>query len=482
MTIEIDGIARGRRDDVAQSVADALRTLPADRYVLRGDAGYDAARVPWNQAVSQLPAAVATPRSAEEVAAIVRGAAGTGVRVAAQSTGHNAGPLADRDLGDVILVRTSALAAVAVDAARRTARAEGGALWLPAVEAASASGLAALHGSSPDVGIVGYSLGGGIGWYARKLGLAANSVTAVELVVADGTVVRASADENAPLFWALRGGGGGSFGVVTALEFGLYPIETAYAGLLVWDISHAEEVLRRWAAWAPEAPDEVTTSFRILRLPPVPEVPEPFRGRSLAIIDGAVLATDDAAAAATIAELRALSPEIDTFARVPARSLVRLHMDPEGGAAGVSDSAMLAGLPDVAIDRFLDHVGAGVETSVAMAELRQLGGALARRHAGGGVLSHLDGSFVAFAGAMAFTEEMAERGRKETGRLVRALEPFRSDRVYLNFCENPTRVRDAFGADAWMQLKGIRSAVDPAGVFVANHDVPRLFEHRRPTP
>src|SRR5690606_29004416 len=112
------------------------------------------------------------------------------------------------------------------------------------------------------------------------LGLACNSLTAVELVIGDGTVVRADADDNAELFWALRGGGG-SFGVVTALEFRLYPIETAYAGMLVWDIADAAPVLRTWAQWAPEAPDEVTTSFRVLRLPLLPDIPEVVRGRNV---------------------------------------------------------------------------------------------------------------------------------------------------------------------------------------------------------
>ena len=254
-----------------------LRGLCAGAVHLPGDPGYDEARMPWNVAVDQRPAAVAYPACADEVSEIVRAAAASGLRVAPQGTGHNAGPLGRLD--DVVLLRTSAMTGVHIDPARRIARVEAGVLWLDVVEAAAAHGLAALHGSSPDVGVVGYTLGGGIGWYARQLGMATNSVTAVELVLGDGTQVRADEDTNPDLFWAVRGGGG-SFGVVTAMEFRLFDIDTAYAGMLLWDQEHAEKVLRAWAEWTVDAPDCVTTSFRMLNLPPMPELPEFLRGRT----------------------------------------------------------------------------------------------------------------------------------------------------------------------------------------------------------
>lgn len=472
MTTEID---LHDLSDVRRTVAaDALRDLCGGQVHLPGDPGYDQHRVPWNFAVDQRPAAVAFPRTADEVSALVRRAAEAGLRVAAQSTGHNAGPLAAQGLDDVVVVRTSEMGSAVHDAERGIVRVGGGAVWEPAVEAAAEHGRAVLHGSSPDVGIAGYSLGGGMGWYARKLGLAANSLTAVELVLADGEQVRATAEENRELFWALRGGGG-SFGVVTAMEFRSYPIETAYAGLLLWDATHAEAVLRRWAAWSVSAPDEVTTAFRLLRLPAMPGVPEFLAGRETVVIDGAVLAADDRARE-IVADLRALRPELDTFERVPATSLVRLHMDPEGGAPGVSDSTVLAHCPDAAVDAFLAEVGPGSESSVLMAELRQLGGALGRPHDGGGVLSQLDGQFVSFAGAIALTPEMAAQGHADAVRLSAALAPFSTGGQYLNFAENAVETRTAYRADAWRQLVGIRSAVDPHGLFVANHRLPRLHE------
>jgi hypothetical protein len=459
--------------------AAALHGLCGGDVHLPGEAGYDAARLPWNVAVDQRPAAVARPRTVEDVQAVVRTAAEAGLRVAPQSTGHNAGPLAANSLEDVVLLRTDRLRAVTIDPARRIARVEGGAIWLDATEPAADHGLAALHGSSPDVGIAGYSLGGGFGWYSRQLGLACNSLTAVELVTADGHHVRADSSENCELFWAVRGGGG-NFGVVTALEFRLYPIETAYAGMLVWDRSEAERVLRRWADWAPDAPDAVTTSFRVLNLPPLPDIPEPLRGRSLAVIDGAVLGSD-AEAEAILGLLRGLGPEIDTFGRVPARSLVRLHMDPEGPTPAVSDGSLLHALPDAAVDTYLDQVGPGSTSSLLAAELRQLGGAIGRDPEQHGALARIDAAFATFGVAIAATPEMAMQGQLDAHAFTASLEPWSTGRSYLNFSENPVPVKDAFEELPWLQLKGLRSAFDPDDRFLANHRIPRLFENGRVT-
>lgn len=449
--------------------ATALRGLCGDRVHLPGDPGYDGARVAWNLAVDQRPAAVARPRSAAEVADVVRAASTAGLRVAPQSTGHNAGPLAARGLHDTVLLRLDGLGGASYDASRQVVRVGGGALWEPAVDAAAAHGAAVLHGSSPDVGISGYTLGGGIGWYARKLGLAATSVCAAELVLADGNQVRVDADHDPELFWAIRGGGGG-FGVVTALELRAFPIATAYAGFLLWDLADVEPVLREWAAWAPEAPDEVTTSFRAMRLPPLPELPDFLRGRAVALVDGAVLGSDERGAE-LLAGLRALRPEIDTFGRVPAASLVRLHMDPEGGAPAVSGTAMLHSLPDAGVDAFLAEAGPDARTSLAMAELRQLGGALGRPADGAGVLSHLDGQFVVFAGAMALDADTAVQGIADADRLTEALAPFDNGRVYLNFAERAVSTRPAYATDRWQRLVAVRRAVDPQGLFAANHPI-----------
>jgi FAD/FMN-containing dehydrogenase len=447
--------------------ADGLRGLLGGAVHLPGDPGYDAARTPWNVAVDQRPAAVACPASPDEVSEIVRAAAACGLRVAPQGTGHNASALGPLD--DCVLLRTSAMTSVHIDPAARTARVGAGVLWLDVVEAAAAHGLAALHGSSPDVGVVGYTLGGGIGWYARQLGMAADSIVSADLVLADGRQIRADETTNPEVFWAIRGGGG-NFGIITAMEFRLFPIETAYAGMLVWDQVHAEPVLRAWATWAVDAPDCVTTSLRLLNLPPLPELPPAVRGRQLVAIDGAVLA-DDERAVEILAELRALQPEIDTFARMPAASLVRLHMDPEGPTPGVSAAVLLAELPDAAIESFLAAAGPGSGSTLLAAELRQLGGALARPAEHAGALSQIDGKFVLFGVAIAATPEMGAAGHADAVALAQALSPYSSGRDYLNFVETPVDMQRSFPADTWQKLVDVRSAVDPSGLVVANHRV-----------
>lgn len=458
-------------DSTVPKLADAsvLRDSCGAAVHLPDDPGYDVARMPWNVAVDQRPAAVAYPADAADVASIVRVAAAAGLRIAPQGTGHGAGALAG-DLGDVVLLRTAGMTGVTVDADARTARVGGGALWLDAVDAAAPYGLAALHGSSPDVGIAGYSLGGGLGWYARELGLQSNSVTAAELVTADGSRVRADAGHETELFWALRGGGG-NFGVVTALEFRLHPIPAAYAGMLVFDWTHAARVLPRWAQWAVEAPDAVTTSFRILQLPPFPEIPEPVRGRQLVVIDGAVLA-DDERAVAILQPLRELGPELDTFATVPSATLVRLHMDPEGPTPSVSDSSMLGELPAAGVDAFLAAAGPDSGSSLLMAELRQLGGALSRPQPDAGAVPMLDGQYLLFGVTIAATAEQAAQGTTEARDLVSAMSPYATAGRYLNFTETPSDARTGYAEQAWPRLRAVRSAVDPEGLFVANHRIP----------
>ncbi|WP_218825165.1 FAD-binding oxidoreductase [Streptosporangium subroseum] len=464
MTIENKRSERSGRD------LSSLRGLAGGGVHLPGDEEYDRARTTWALAVDLRPAAVAFPDSAEEVSAVVRAAAAAGLRVAPLGSGHNAHPLGD--LADSVLMRLSGMAGIKIDAEARRARVEAGALWSPVVEAAAAHGLAALHGSSPDTGVVGYSLGGGISWYARSLGLAVNSVTAVELVTADGSPLRVDAEHEPELFWAVRGGGGANFGVVTAIEFTLYPIETAYAGMLVWDLRDAHRVLSRWARWATDAPDAVTTSYRHLGYPPIPEIPEPFRGRQLVIIDGAVLA-DDAEAERLLAPLRELGPEMDTFGRVPAASLMRLHMDPEQPTPGGGRSSLLDELPPAAVDRLVEVSGVDSGSSLFMkAELRQLGGALGRSRPGAGAVTRLDGRFQLITGGM-MVGELARQTVADCERVVDAMAPYSRGRQYLNFQEEAVDPSTGYDPSIWEALLRIRKAVDPAGLFQANHEIPR---------
>src|SRR5690349_16640243 len=197
--------------------------------VLPGDPRWDEARSAFNLLLDQHPAAVAFPADAEDVIAAVVYARDASLRVAPQATAHNQGPLGD--LENTLLLNVSRLQDVHVDPGAQRVRVGAGVKWDRVAPRLSAHGLAGLHGSSPDVGIAGYSLGGGMGWLARKHGLQTNAVTALELVTADGRLVRADASNHADLFWALRGGGG-NYGVVTAIEFAVHPVDELYAGAM----------------------------------------------------------------------------------------------------------------------------------------------------------------------------------------------------------------------------------------------------------
>jgi FAD/FMN-containing dehydrogenase len=458
------------REDAADPAAGLAALAGSVTIHLPGDAGYDRARTLWNTAVDLRPAAVAEPVTAAEVSAVVAASRQLGLKVAPVSTGHNAGPLVQHDLASTVLVTLEAMRKVEIDPMTAMAKVQGGAQWGDVIDAAGEHGLACLHGSSPDVGVGGYLLGGGIFLYARRLGMATSSLTAVEIVLADGQLVRADRTQHQSLFWALRGGGG-SFGIVTSFEFSLYPLATVHAGMMVWDIDDAERVVRAWAEWAPEAAEEITTSMRILNLPQSPDIPESVGGRPVVCMDGAVLA-DEVRAQRILAPLRQLSPKVDTFAQVPPSSIARLHMDPEGPTPVTADTALLGRLTDEAVDAFLACVGPGTEHSLLSAELRQLGGALARRHPDGGALSRLDGSFLLFAAAIADTAENEARGRRDAAGLVESLSPWGTGRRYLNFAEAPVDVGDNYGEREWLTLTRVKAAYDPESVFAANHPVP----------
>lgn len=445
--------------------AEALKGLCQGRVYLPGDDGYDRARMPWAVQVDQRPAAVAVPHSAEEVVDVVRAAAAARLRVAPQSSGHGAGAFAGVDLSDVVLLRMNELTGVSIDAELRIARVLGGTLWDAVVQAAAPLGLAALHGSSPDVAVVGYTLGGGLSWYARQHGLAAHHLRAVKLVLPDGRLVRCDAEHEAELFWALKGGGG-SLGVVTALEFDLLPIRDAYAGMLLWPGERAAEISHAWAAWTGSAPNSATTALRLMQFPPLPELPPILSGRKVIIVDGVIL-SPDADAETLLAPLRALAPELDTFERVPASALTRLHMDPEGPTPTVTNSVLLSGLPPEAVDALLEVAGPTSGTSLLAAEIRHLGGAAnSPAHA---ALDRLRGQYLAFFLAIAPNLEAGAVGAVDAARAVQALNRWASGGRYLNFDDNAVDVSAGYDPAAWARLQRVRDAVDPERTMVANH-------------
>lgn len=441
--------------------AAALRGLAGGAVHLPGDPLYDEARMPWNLQVDEHPAAVAYPADPQEVARIIRAAAASGLRVAPQGTGHGAPPLAGR-LGDAVLLRTSAMTGLRVDAAGRTARADAGVLWGDVVARAGRVGLAGMHMSSPGVGVVGSSLGGGVSWYARQHGLQCSAITAVELVLADGTFVRATEGHDADLLWAARGGSGG-FGVVTSLEFDLLPVRTAYAGMLAWDWTHAGRVLTAWGEWAEDAPQAVTSVARIFQVPDTEWLPAQLSGRKLVMIDAVALG-DAETGARSIAALRALNPEIDTFTQMSAPDIAHLQLDPQEPTAVYANSVLVHGLPADAVEAMVAAAGPGSGSNLLFVELRQLGGALARPSPRSGAMDHLDGSFLVLGvGLDVGTGWSAVRD--DAMRVLDSLAPWASRASYLSMAYEAA-ARRGWSAGSYDRLLRIRRAVDPQGLFV----------------
>jgi len=441
----------------------------AGQLVLPGDHDYDQARQAWNLAVDQRPAAIIRPESAADVAAVVSYAADRGLRIAAQGTGHNAGPLGP--LADTILVRTERMRGIRIDPQARTARVEAGVVWLDAVHAAARHGLAALAGSSPDVGVAGYTLGGGLSFLGRKYGLAASSVQAIEVVTADGRLVRADHDHEPDLFWALRGGGG-SFGVVTALEFRLFPLSQAYAGVLWYPIERGQEVLHAWAELTRgELPDELTTVGRFLRLPPLPEIPGEIRGKSFVVVE-AFHVGDPGVADDLLAPLRALGPLNDTIATVPVPALSHIHMDPEQPVPGAGDGILLDRLPSEAIDAITAAAGAGAAFPLLSVELRHLGGELARPRPENGALASVDADYALYAVGMTPAPELVEPVMAQVEAVKQALAPWAARQVYLNFAETRHPAAPFWTEQAYHRLRRIKAAVDPRDIIRANHPIP----------
>jgi FAD/FMN-containing dehydrogenase len=431
------------------------------------DANWDVERRAFNILIDQQPAGIAVPQNADQVCDVVRSAAAEGKRVAAQRTGHNAAPLGS--LANTVLLRTGGLGGVEIDAEAGTARVGAGALWADVVPRASDLGLATLHGSSPNVGIAGYTLGGGVSFYGRKYGLACNHVTAIELVNGTGEQIRVDAQNEPDLFWALRGGGG-SFGVVTALEFDLLPLRQVFAGALFFPAEQASEVLHGWNEWTNGVPEEMTSVGRLFNFPPIPEMPEPFRGKSFAVVE-VIYCGDPADGEGLVAPLRELGTVgMDTMAVQPPAGIAELHMDPPDPVPYASASLLTSELPAAAIDSMLEAVGPGSDSQLLLVDLRHAAGALSYAPEGAGALASLPGAFLAFgAGFVPVPEAMAPT-RAWLGAFKASLEPYVAGN-YLSFVEEPFDITRAFSPDILDRLRAVKQRYDRDNLFHSNHPI-----------
>jgi FAD binding domain len=431
------------------------------------DPDWDQVRQAWNLAADPRPVAVAFVEGADDIASVLDFAAAHQLKVLGQGTGH--GAVAVGSLDDTIVIKTERMRGIEVDAEAQTARVEAGVLALELGEAAQSAGLCTLPGSSPDVGVTGYTLGGGLGWLGRRYGFACNRLEAIEVVTADGEARRVDSESESELFWALRGGGG-SYAIVTALHVRLLPVAEVFGGILIFPAELGADAVRGYRDWAADAPDEITSIVRFLRPPPFPDVPEPLRDTPLLTIDAAFIG-DQQEGERLIAPLRALGePIMDTFATMPVAGLSRIHMDPEQPVPGIGNGGLIRELDDEAIDAFFGVVGPEAGSPLLLAELRQLGGALGRPAEGAGALSHLEADYAMFAVGLPMTPELGEAVGRTLDSLEDAMGAWAAG-SYLGFAERSCDLATIHDAQTCDRLTAVKRQWDPDGVIRANHEL-----------
>ena len=350
-----------------------LDALTIGTVAVPGDSAYDALVSPWNLAVPVRPAAVLAAFDAQDVVEAVRFAARHGIRVTPQATGH--GPMAA--LTTELLVTTKELDEVTLHPEERWARVGAGVKWLKVVEAAAPHGLAPLSGSITDVGIVGYTTGGGLGPMARTYGLAIDKVRAIEVVTGDGELRRTTPTEHPELFFGLRGGKG-MLGIITAIEFDLVEQPRFYGGSLWFDGADAPAVIDAWRGWSGELPEEGTTSFALFQLPEMEGVPPMLAGR-LTLSVRFVWTGSAEDGERWFAAMRAAAPVIlDDVSDKPYAAIDSVHTDPLDPTPAFEAGDVLTDFPAEAVDALLALTGPGVPSPQILVEVRQLGGAFAR--------------------------------------------------------------------------------------------------------
>lgn len=445
---------------------ETLRAALAGDAVAEGDAGWDAARQAWNLTADQRPPLVVMAGSTADVATAVRFAAANGLKVAPQSTGHGATSMGD--LAGTILLKTSRLTGVSVDPAARTATVEAGALWSDVVAPAGEHGLVGLHGLSRAVGVAGYVLGGGIGWLSRVHGFASTHVRAFEVVDAEGEAPRVDATSDPDLFWALRGGGGRPV-IVTSFELELFELREAFGGALIWPLAEAEAVVGAWREWIATVPDELSSTLKLIRYPPLPTVPDKLRGRAVVAIMLAFAGTAERGAE-LVAPLRSVgTPLIDTLAAISGAALADIAGDPTNPTPAFGHASLVERIGVAETDALLAVAGPGVDTPLVSVEIRHLGGALRDADPDPGAAGTLDAEGLFYSTAPV-TSPQAEAAilaaQREAGE---RFAPFAGARDTILTFDEQRPMRDAFAPEVADRLEAIATARDPGGLFVANH-------------
>ncbi|GAA3696587.1 FAD-binding oxidoreductase [Gordonia hankookensis] len=424
------------------------------------DPGYADELAGFNLAGVQTPDIVVGATSADDVAAAVRHARGHGLRVGVRATGH--GPVIEGD--GHLTITTSRMNEVIVDPAAKTARVGAGARWRDLVAATAPHGLTGLVGSSSSVGVVGYTLGGGLSPLGRQFGYAADRVRSIEVVTADGIIRTVDAGAGSDLFWALLGGRDGC-GIVTSIEFDLIGLTTIYGGGIFFAGAAAEQVLHAWRRWTPTLPAEAGTSVAILRLPPDPTLPPPLQGQ-IAVHVRFTYTGDPAVGAQLLAPMTTAGPvllaDVDVM---PVAALDAVHMDPPGPMPSIERGSALRELPAEAVDAVLEVAGPTVASPLAIVELRLLGGKLTAPQGVPNSVTARSAAYSILAIAVP-AGPAAELAGPHVGAVNDAVAPW-ADGALLNFAGR-TPAADLptlWSPDDRDRLSAIRERHDPDGMF-----------------
>ncbi|TMR37916.1 FAD-binding oxidoreductase [Nonomuraea zeae] len=433
-----------------------------------GQSGYQAECAAYQRIVRHRPALVVGATGGADVAAAVSFAARHDLGIGVQATGHGAAVPADGGL----LVSTRRMAGLHVDPGARTVRLEAGVRWEQVIHAAAAHGLAPLSGSSPDVGAVGYTLGGGLGLLGRKHGYAADHVRWIDVVTLDGRLRRTSPAEHPELFWALRGGKG-NFGVVVAMEADLIPVPSLYGGVLIFPGRDAGDVLREYLRWSAEAPEEMSSSIALIRHASPDEVPGLRDG--LAVHVRVAYLGSGRRGAELISPLRGLRPVLDTVADMPYTRVGSIHNDPREPGVYHERMMMLGRLDDQAAGVLMELAGPGARCPVRLVELRQLGGALGRAPAVPNSVGNRNAAFALFSASPAARQEEADEVAAAQARLLARMQPWGTGGKYVNFLAgraDPAEVLACYSAADHRRLATIKAAYDPRNLFRFTHNIP----------
>lgn len=433
------------------------------------DLGYDEARRVVFGNVDRYPRAIARCAGRADVAAAIGIAANERLPLAVRSGGHSMSFHGTCD--DGIIIDLSPLKSVEVDVERQTVKVGAGCIWSEVHQATQPFGLGVPSGPIGTVGVGGLSLGGGIGWMARKHGLAADNLLSAEIVTPDGETLRASIDENPDLLWGLCGGGG-NFGVVTELEFAAHPAGLIYGGMIAFPLEQGADFLRFYREWAPGLPDEITTLVLRLDVPPVPFVPAELHHRPVYAIALCCLGDHDQAEMALI-PLRAFAePLIDMIGPMPYVAICTMFDDAVvPGAHFAGHSGMTTELGDELIDATVEHVSE-LPPSLAMLQIQQLGGALARIPSGNGAFCHRDKAYMLTFFVDWHQPDLAEVCRSWVEATWRALRPH-LDGLYVGFLGSgeKDRLGEVYDEATLCRLKELKRRYDPSNLLRLNANI-----------